>query len=188
VLSEHVTVQQLLDARESLERILTLALHPQTNHRLARITKFLDEEKSFFLAVRDPLVRRYGEADKTDPTNHQIMPGMPGWLTYAEQIQTVMQEKVFFPFLKISMNDLPPLTPKEYMALSFMLEGGEEVASEEQQHLAVREAARTARRKAMAIAENPLELPAAAPTKPSKVKVVKKAVAEKPVLCPVPEE
>jgi hypothetical protein len=182
-LSEQVTVSQLLDAREALERILTLQLHPQTNHRIARITKFLDEEKAFFIAVRDPLVRKYGEADVADPTNFQIMPGMAGWAKYAEQVQTVMTEKVLFPFAKLNMSDLPVISPKEYMALEFMLVGPEDLAADEEEQLAHRAGVRAAQRAAMKVAADlEAEAPPAVvePAPAKKLKIVKKPVAESP--------
>lgn len=122
-MTEYVTVDQLVDGREALERILGLALHPVTNHRLVRITKFLDEEKLFFLAARDPLVRKYGEADPKDETAHSVQPGMKNWPLYVEAVSELLAEKIPFPFNKIKVVDLPPLTPKELMKLQFMIEG-----------------------------------------------------------------
>lgn len=119
---ELVSVDRLLAGSQIIKRIGDLSLPPNVARHVADIAKFLSEEMVFFLGAQDALVRTLGELSP-DKTQYKCQPGMARHGEFVAAIDKLALEEVTFPFAKIDVAVLGNLTPKETVALNFMLTG-----------------------------------------------------------------
>jgi len=125
-----VTVAQLLTAEPVVAAVAEKPVAARHTYALARINRFVSEEKAFFGALRDSLITKYGEPLLSEQGlvvkgSFQILPTMEKFPLYMGAIKEILDQEVVFPFKKLDVAAFgdDTLTASQMGSLEFMLTG-----------------------------------------------------------------
>jgi hypothetical protein len=155
-MTTEIKLGQAIMAAETISELIKTEVSPTLGWKLAKIGKYLEEEAHFFFAVRDKLLKKYGDEVKDKDgkgTGRYGSPeaNTPNWVEYITALNPLSDESIPFPFKKIALSEFgnAKLSTMQILRMEFMIDGLDPATMQDDDADAVIAARAEARKKKM---------------------------------------